>query len=82
MDNFSVIDRLQLMYNYADQEDLKCALEAGIGAVKFIDKVTDMALDPSVSDEQIGITIRQATLAAMLEAKHARKNYEDEGNEN
>ena len=61
-----ILEKLQLMYNLADQEDLKNSLDIAINAIYVCEKMADMALDPRKSDAVLGAEIRSVILASLL----------------
>lgn len=75
MTKTKVLDKLKLMHDYADNADLRDALETAIGAIGVIDQVLHIVLDMELSDEAVGGILRTTLLTAYM---HSVKEKPDE----
>lgn len=75
MTRTEVLDKLQLMHDYADKADLRDALETAIGAIGVVDQMLQIVLDRELSDEAVGGILRTSLLKAYM---HSVKEKPDE----
>lgn len=61
-----ILEKLQLMHELADQEDLKTSLDVAINAIYVVEKISTLGLDPQKSDAVLGAEIRLAILSCLL----------------
>lgn len=66
MDRDEILEKLHLMYELADQEDLKTSLDVAINAIYVVEKMSALALDPRKSDAELGAEIRLAIFSCLL----------------
>lgn len=70
-----VFNKLKLMYDYADQGDLKDSLYAAMNTIDCLDLILKMACDSRISDEEFGKRVRKCL---MLSYEEVLKEEEEE----